>query len=233
VFDRIFTRVGAADDLTRGQSTFMVEMSEAANILRNATQKSLVILDEVGRCTSTQDGLAIASAILLDLARRVRCYSLFATHYHELVPLAETLPSVRAMQTEVLEQGGRIVFSHRLKDGASDSSYGLEVARIAGLPESVLAEAARLVVETPHGVAAATSARPIKGATAKDTDVVKERPLERMGLASNAISSRLHERLVGLNLNRLTPIQALNILAEMQAEATRAPQRALFPEESC
>lgn len=272
VFDRIFTRVGAADDLSRGQSTFMVEMSEAANILRNATQKSLVILDEVGRGTSTQDGLAIASAILLDLTRRVRCYSLFATHYHELVPLAESLASVRLVQTEVVEANDRVVFTHRLKDGASDSSYGIEVARIAGLPDTVLAEASKILAAASasatsgpkdhKGKSKAAESRPLKGASV--------RPLESLGLNSETpeaeagfshahpgegnerlsqvlqskgltqapqsldpVLERLRERLTTLNLNRLTPLQALNILSELQASLTNASARSLFPEQSC
>ena len=138
IFDRIFTRVGASDDLSRGHSTFMVEMIESAQILREATSNSLVILDEVGRGTSTEDGLAIASAILLDLANRIGCYSLFATHYHELIEVAEPLPTVVCMQTEVINEAGQITFTHRLVDGAAGSSFGLEVAQLAGLPNHVI-----------------------------------------------------------------------------------------------
>jgi len=228
VFDRVFTRVGAADDLSRGQSTFMVEMAEAATILRTATQTSLVVLDGGVRGTATQDGLAIASAILVDLARRIRCYSLFATHYHELVPLAETLPPVRVMQTEVLEQKGKFTFSHRLKEGSSGSSYGIEVARIAGLPEGVIADATRFLADSTGSTPPASKPRAVKGASV--------RPLESIGLDSAPVTSAapdwLLERLARLNVNRTTPLQALNILSEIQADLARPASRALFTEES-
>lgn len=250
VFDRVFTRVGAADDLSRGQSTFMVEMAEAANILRHSSQKSLVILDEVGRGTSTRDGLALAQAIMTELAQRVRCYSLFATHYHELVPLAASLPSIRPVQTEVLEQQGRIIFTHRLKDGASDSSYGLEVARLAGIPESVLKKAAQFVAASSSATSAPPvhppgpaptqqvqdlSPRKVKGASVQNEQV----PLERFGLATAPLEDTNHdnrglvlERLNRLNVNRLTPLQALNVLADLQTmvqAGSGAPE--LFPTE--
>lgn len=220
VFDRVFTRVGAADDLSRGQSTFMVEMSEAANILRHATQKSLVILDEVGRGTSTSDGLALASAILSDLSQRVRCFALFATHYHELVPLAETMTNVSPMQTEVIERDGRIVFTHRLKDGATSSSYGIEVARLAGIPEQVIARAAAFL--EAHN--AAQNPLPVPP---------KAEPLKASAPRAGASrADEWFERLSRLNVNRLTPIQALNILAELQAPPKARGQASLFPEDS-
>ena len=247
VFDRVFTRVGAADDLTRGQSTFMVEMAEAANILRNATTRSLVILDEVGRGTSTQDGLAIASAILQDLARRVRCYTMFATHYRELVDLAASLPSVRPMQTEVHDREGRIVFAHRLVEGAADSSYGIEVARLAGLPDAVIANAMEFLARHTNDAVAIetikssdpkppTPSRRLQGATRSDDQEseTRQETLGQKGLgAVTGSHTALIERLRSLNLNRLTPIQALNILAEFQAGLQHARPTPLFPEESC
>ncbi len=235
VFDRIFTRVGAADDLSRGQSTFMVEMSEAAHILRNATNRSLVILDEVGRGTSTVDGLAIASAILQDLAQRISCFSLFATHYHELVPFAESLPSVRPMRTEVLEQAGAIVFTHRLKDGASDSSYGLEVARIAGLPVSVLSQAAA-IVRRDAGIEKQIQIKHVAGASKFLDEALI--PLEKAGLSPTGPKplpkpvSKLMDQLEKLNLNRTTPLQALNFLSEIQSHLKVTAQRSLFDEDS-
>jgi DNA mismatch repair protein MutS len=242
VFDRIFTRVGAADDLSRGQSTFMVEMSEAAHILRHATHRSLVILDEVGRGTSTVDGLAIASAILKDLAERVGCYSLFATHYHELVPFAAGLPTVRPMRTEVLEQNGSIIFTHLLRDGAADSSYGLEVARIAGLPETVLIHAANFV--SKNGRPEDLPTRKIVGASRfpfpSDASKIETPPLplEKMGFETSQVAgspsgvSKLISRLEKLNLNRTTPIQALNILSEIQSLLKAGEQKPLFDEDS-
>ena len=131
VFDNIFTRVGASDDLSLGLSTFMVEMQEAAFILRHASEKSLLILDEVGRGTSTQDGLAIAAAILENIAQSLHSWTMFATHYHELVPMAKAYSSVSLFQIEVLEQVEKVVFTHRLVPGASGHSYGIEVAKVS------------------------------------------------------------------------------------------------------
>ena len=141
VVDRIFTRVGASDELARGQSTFMVEMLETANILHNATQRSLVILDEIGRGTSTYDGLALAWAITEHLAGRIGCRALFATHYHELTELAELLDNVRNLNVAVREYEDHVVFLHRIVPGAADRSYGLHVAKLAGVPREVLERA--------------------------------------------------------------------------------------------
>jgi len=196
VFDRVFTRVGASDDLSRGLSTFMVEMTEAAEILRKATSDSLVILDEVGRGTSTSDGLAIASAILEEIATRNTSWTLFATHYHELVGSSSHLASVKPVQTEVLQQGTSIIFSHRLVSGASGSSYGIEVARLAGVPEAVL-ERARIAISRP----APTLVECQKGENWAPTPDKGPNPV----LA----------KLEAARINRMTPLQALNLLAEL------------------
>jgi DNA mismatch repair protein MutS len=143
--DRIFTRVGAADDLSRGQSTFMVEMAETASILHNATDKSLVVLDEIGRGTSTYDGLSIAWAVAEDLVDRVGCRGLFATHYHELCELAETRSAVVNQSVAVSESGDKIVFLRRLQDGGASRSYGIQCARIAGLPRGTVRRARQLL----------------------------------------------------------------------------------------
>ncbi len=147
VTDRIFTRVGASDELSRGQSTFMVEMTEAANILNNATPRSLVILDEIGRGTSTYDGVSLAWAITEHLHDAVGCRSLFATHYHELAQLAETLPGLRNYNVLVREQGDGVVFLHRIAPGGADKSYGIHVARLAGVPAAVLDRAGQVLSE--------------------------------------------------------------------------------------
>ncbi|MEM7204589.1 MAG: DNA mismatch repair protein MutS [Planctomycetota bacterium] len=147
VVDRIFTRVGAADDISRGASTFMVEMTETANILHNATARSLVILDEVGRGTSTFDGLALAWAIAEDLHDRIGCRSLFATHYHQLIDLAGPGKGVVNQRVAVKEWGDEIVFLHRIEEGGTDRSYGLHVGRLAGLPRPVLERARRILAE--------------------------------------------------------------------------------------
>jgi DNA mismatch repair protein MutS len=147
VTDRIFTRVGASDELSRGQSTFMVEMTEAANILNNATPHSLVILDEIGRGTSTYDGVSLAWSITEHLHDAVGCRSLFATHYHELAQLAETLPGLRNYNVLVKDQADGIVFLHRIAPGGADKSYGIHVARLAGVPAAVLERAEAVLAE--------------------------------------------------------------------------------------
>jgi DNA mismatch repair protein MutS len=141
VTDRIFTRVGASDELSRGQSTFMVEMTEAANILNNATPRSLVILDEIGRGTSTYDGVSLAWAITEFLHDAVGCRSLFATHYHELAQLSESLPRLRNYNVQVQELDNEVIFLHKIGPGNADKSYGIHVAKLAGLPEAVLKRA--------------------------------------------------------------------------------------------
>jgi DNA mismatch repair protein MutS len=238
VFDNVYTRVGAADDIYRGQSTFMVEMSEAAAILRNATPRSLVILDEVGRGTSTEDGLAIAFAILKDLAERVGCYSLFATHYHELVALCAETRQVAAMQTEVKEEHGTIVFTHRLVKGASGSSYGIEVAKIAGVTQTVIDTAPAFIKDQKSFAPAlekpAKTAERVTGASAKLTEAENSLPLESGGLFAQVLTSAENEtieKLRKINLNRLTPIQVVNIINDLQTDLN-APKRAgLFAEE--
>ena len=149
VVDRVFARVGAQDDLTSHLSTFMLEMVETANILRNATPSSLLVLDEIGRGTSTFDGIAVARAVVEQIHDdpRLRCKTLFATHYHELADLAGTLPGVASLQVEVLERGDRVVFLHRVIPGAADRSYGVHVARLAGVPEPVTRRAAAILAE--------------------------------------------------------------------------------------
>ena len=145
--DRIFTRIGASDDLAGGRSTFMLEMTETANILHNATDRSLVLMDEVGRGTSTFDGLSLAWACAAFIARQVRAFTLFATHYFELTSLAEEAPGVANVHVEAVEHGDALVFLHSVKDGPANQSYGLQVAALAGIPRSVTAEARRYLIE--------------------------------------------------------------------------------------
>ncbi|HMP03639.1 MAG TPA: DNA mismatch repair protein MutS, partial [Gemmatales bacterium] len=162
VVDRIFSRIGAGDDLARGQSTFMVEMAETANLLHHATPRSLVILDEVGRGTSTYDGLALAWAIVEHLHDRVGCRTLFATHYHELTQLAEALPGVRNCNVQVHDEDGVITFLHRVVPGPASRSYGIHVAQLAGVPLAVTQRAEQVLrqLEQQHTLAAqATSSQ--------------------------------------------------------------------------
>jgi DNA mismatch repair protein MutS len=155
--DRIFTRIGASDDLTRGQSTFMVEMTETANILNNATLHSLVVLDEIGRGTSTFDGLSLAWSIVEHLHNQVGAKTLFATHYHELTELATRLPRLKNFNVAVREWHDQIVFLRKIVEGGTDKSYGIHVARLAGVPKEVLERARQILANleeselTPEG----------------------------------------------------------------------------------
>ena len=153
VVDRLFARVGATDELSRGQSTFMVEMTETANILNNATPHSLVILDEIGRGTSTFDGISLAWAITEHIHDGIGCRTLFATHYHELVELEKTKPRLRNANVAVRENDGEIVFLHQIVPGGADQSYGIHVARLAGVPAPVLERAREILkfLERQHG----------------------------------------------------------------------------------
>jgi DNA mismatch repair protein MutS len=132
--DRVFTRIGAADNLARGRSTFMVEMTETAVILNTATSRSLVVLDEIGRGTATYDGLSLAWAVIEHIHQRIRARTLFATHYHELTELADQMPGVRNLHVSVKEAGDQVIFLRKVEPGRADRSYGIEVARLAGLP---------------------------------------------------------------------------------------------------
>jgi DNA mismatch repair protein MutS len=221
VFDRIFTRVGAADDLSRGQSTFMVEMSEAASILRQCTAKSLVILDEVGRGTSTQDGLALATAIFEDLVQRANCYTLFATHYHELVSTAERLERVQLMQNEVKKVGEEVQFTHRFIPGSAASSYGVEVAKLAGVPAQVIKRALTLLAAQNIPSAAPTATT----SAAPNSTAMLKLQVEPKG---DNIDSDIIKRIRTININRTNPLNALLILSELREAIDHRVQGLLF-----
>ena len=199
--DRVFTRVGAHDDLSSGMSTFMVEMTEAANILNHAGRSSLVILDEVGRGTSTYDGISIAQALVEHIHDRVGCRTLFATHYHELTALADHLPRVCNQRVEVVEEGDRVRFLHRVVPGGADRSYGIHVAALAGLPASVIARARQVLGELERH-------RPL------------EPPAQQLGLPLEAAPDPVAAALGELDLDQLTPIEALQKLYEMRSRLT-------------
>ena len=165
--DRVFTRVGASDDLGRSQSTFMVEMTEAANILNNATRRSLVILDEIGRGTSTYDGVSLAWGITEYLHDRVGCRTLFATHYHELAELSDRLPRLRNYNVLVHEASDGIIFLHKIAPGSAERSYGIHVARLAGVPETVLARATAVLESLEKQHELPVSAPPTNGEAQK------------------------------------------------------------------
>ena len=208
--DRIFTRVGAQDDLASGQSTFMVEMLETANILHNATPRSLVILDEIGRGTSTYDGIAIARAVVeyLHNTPEVRPRTLFATHYHELVGLAEHLPRVRNATVAVAEEAGKIVFLHRIVPGGADRSYGVHVAELAGLPKGVVRRAREVLAALErNGARVRARAQPA---------------IDELPLFAPPARSPLIEELASLDLDSMTPLEALTRLYELRRKARQA-----------
>ena len=147
IVDKIFTRIGAADDLSMGQSTFMMEMVEVANILKNATSKSLVILDEIGRGTSTYDGMSIATAVIEYISKKIGAKTLFATHYHELIELEERFRNIRNYHVEAKEIGKDIIFLRKVLRGGTDQSYGIHVAKLAGVPKDVIRRANRLLLD--------------------------------------------------------------------------------------
>jgi DNA mismatch repair protein MutS len=207
IVDRVFTRIGASDNLARGRSTFMVEMTETAAILHTATPRSLILLDEVGRGTSTYDGLAIAWAAIEYLHARVRAKTLFATHYFELTELGEQLAGVKNYHVSVKETGGGIVFLRKVEPGAADRSYGIEVAKLAGLPNEVIARARDVLIEhesTEHRLTEHLS----PGAEPPATQLTIFTPL------SQPVLDKLRE----VDLNRITPLEALNLLAELKRE---------------
>jgi DNA mismatch repair protein MutS len=207
VVDRVFTRIGASDNLARGRSTFMVEMTETAAILHTATARSLILLDEVGRGTSTYDGLAIAWAAIEYLHARVRAKTLFATHYFELTDLAEQLAGVKNYHVSVKETGGGIVFLRKVQPGAADRSYGIEVAKLAGLPNEVITRAREVLAEHESAERALTE-HLSPGASTPATQLTIFTPLSQPVL----------EKLREVDLNRLTPLEALNLLAELKRQ---------------
>ncbi len=207
ISDSIFTRVGASDDLAAGQSTFMVEMSEVAHILKNATQNSLIIYDEIGRGTSTYDGLAIAWAVLEYTASKKTCgaKTLFATHYHELTGLEESMEGVKNYSVAIKERGDDIVFLRKIVSGGADNSYGVDVAKLAGLPEDVI-KRARAILKNLEG-----------GKTVLKPKKVKEESQPQMSFAAG-IESEIIEKIKSLDVDTLTPIEGLSFLYKIKKE---------------
>jgi DNA mismatch repair protein MutS len=212
--DRIFTRVGASDDLATGQSTFMVEMNETANILHNATRRSLIILDEIGRGTSTFDGLSIAWAVAEHIhnSPRIGAKTLFATHYHHLNDLEKTLPRAKNYRVAVKEEGDRIIFLRKIVPGGTDRSYGIQVARLAGLPQEVVERAKQVLwsLEQADSV----------GVLPRRAPAVKPPPAPQSQLTLfEAIANPLVDELTTVDIESMTPLDALNKLAELRARA--------------
>jgi DNA mismatch repair protein MutS len=216
IIDRVFTRVGASDNLARGQSTFMVEMAETSAILHTATVRSLVLLDEIGRGTSTYDGVSIAWAVSEHLHDRLGCKTIFATHYHELTQLADELNGVRNFNVVVREMDDRVLFLHRVEPGGADRSYGIEVGRLAGLPEGVI-ERAREVLRLLEAEQLAGSGTREAG-RGKGTDPPNP---EQLGLFGAPLPHPVVDRLKALDPDATTPLQALTLLAQLVEEAKR------------
>ncbi len=197
IVDRVFTRIGAADNLARGRSTFMVEMTETAVILNTATSRSLIVLDEIGRGTSTYDGLALAWAVVEHIHRHIRAKTLFATHYHELTELAEQLQGVRNLHVSVKESGDQILFLRKVEPGAADKSYGIEVARLAALPMPVIERARQILAH-------------------HEDFVPKAAPVQIQ--LFEPVNHELADRIRNLNVDNLRPLEALQLLSDLQKE---------------
>jgi DNA mismatch repair protein MutS len=207
VIDRIFTRIGASDNLARGRSTFMVEMTETAVILNTATPRSFIILDEIGRGTATYDGLSLAWAVVEHVSTTTRAKTLFATHYHELTELAEQLEGVRNLRVAVKEAGERIIFLRKVEPGKADRSYGIEVARLAGLPMSVI-ERAREVLslheKTEHRAVEQLAPR-------------AESPAVQIRLFEPEAND-IKQKICSLKIDEMRPVEALRFLEDLQRE---------------
>ncbi len=205
IFDQIFTRIGASDDLIAGQSTFMVEMMEANQALRHATPNSLILFDELGRGTATYDGMALAQAIIEYIHKNVKAKTLFSTHYHELTVLEESLPQLKNVHVGAVEQNGEVVFLHKLMDGPADKSYGIHVAKIAGMPTDLLSRAATIL-------SALESDAPVQ----KNVEIVEE--TEQLSLFSEVSTAELGvvDSIKKANLLEMNPMEALNFLYELQ-----------------
>ena len=212
--DRIFTRIGASDDLVSGQSTFMVEMNEVAQILKYSTEHSLIILDEVGRGTSTFDGMSIARSVIEYIERKIHAKTLFATHYHELTDLAENdqTQKIKNFCVAVNERDNEIVFLRRIKPGGADKSYGIQVAKLAGLPKSVMKRAETILTELESGERV-SNVKPLKKS--------KSEKISQTDQNSSLFSSDLPEQIAKLDLNTTTPIEAINILYKLQSQARK------------
>ncbi len=207
--DRIFTRVGASDELIRGQSTFMVEMTETANIINNATEKSLVILDEVGRGTSTYDGLSLAWAITEHIATQLKCRTLFATHYHELTELSELFTNIKNCNVAVSEWAGEVVFMHKIIPGGTDKSYGIHVAKLAGLPKSILQRSKEILKELESTFTKEAAGEHLAKNKTKEPDN------DTLFVQKN---KSVLDRLSSIDVNNLTPIEAINLLEQIKNE---------------
>jgi DNA mismatch repair protein MutS len=208
IVDRIYTRVGASDNIASGESTFLVEMHEAATIVNTATSRSLILLDEVGRGTSTFDGISIAWALTEYLHGRIGAKTLFATHYHELNELADIFPRIKNYKVDVREYGDKVIFLHKVVPGFADHSYGIQVAQMAGLPEEVTDRAKKILKNLEDSeLNVYSSGRPLKG---------RIPPPDIQMTLFEVKDDKLREEIRKLNLEKMTPLEALQKLVELQ-----------------
>ena len=199
IFDKIFTRIGASDDLVSGESTFMVEMMEASRAIRFATPNSLILFDELGRGTATFDGMSLAEAILEYVANKIKCKTLFSTHYHELTDMEKTLPNLKNKHVSAVEENGVLTFLHKVKDGSVDKSYGINVAKLAGLPDEVIERASAILKVYENNE------------KKKDTIIQTSLPLN-----FEEKKSIVEEEIKKIDILNITPIEAINILSKLK-----------------
>ncbi|MEY8446494.1 DNA mismatch repair protein MutS [Enterococcus ratti] len=225
IFDRIFTRIGASDDLIAGQSTFMVEMMEANQALRHATPNSLILFDELGRGTATYDGMALAQAIIEYIHQHVQAKTLFSTHYHELTVLEQELPQLKNVHVGAVEKDGEVVFLHKMMDGPADKSYGIHVAKIAGLPSKLLERASKILQtlesdETRHHLAAVETKQIEAKTTVDQTPSNEQEQTQQLSLFSELSEAEITviTTLKQMNLLEMTPMDALNQLYELKKQ---------------
>jgi len=220
IFDQVFTRIGAADDLISGQSTFMVEMLEAKNAITNATQNSLILFDEIGRGTSTYDGMALAQAIIEYIHTNIGAKTLFSTHYHELTVLEGELEKLKNIHVSAIEHNGKVVFLHKIKEGPADKSYGIHVAELAELPKELIKRANEILLALET-----SNPQPMPIETNKVEVVVQEQPAQlslfeepketkKPELTSK--EKRVLDKMKELDILDITPLQAINVLYELQ-----------------
>jgi DNA mismatch repair protein MutS len=222
IVDRIFTRIGAQEDLAAGQSTFMVEMTEAANILNNATSRSFIILDEIGRGTSTYDGLSIAWAVaeFIHNHPELGAKTVFATHYHELVDLADILPRVKNFNVVVAEEGDKVIFLHKIVPGGTDKSYGIHVAQLAGLPKSVIVRAQEVLAELESHVSKKSIEHPfLGGAVQRQGRMGARRRKASLQIPLFQKDSQLSEEIARLDIDSMSPLEAITRLYELKRMA--------------
>ena len=202
IFDAIYTRIGASDDLVSGESTFMVEMMEANNAIANATANSLILFDELGRGTATFDGMALAQSIIEYIHNNIKCKTFFSTHYHELTDLENNLKNLKNVHVSAHEENGNITFLHKIKEGSIDKSYGIHVARLAKLPEPLIKRAAEILKVYEN--------KEIK----RDIKIQEALPLDELIETESKIEKEIKE----LDIMKLTPLDAMNILYKLQEE---------------